>query len=440
MDDDLRRWVEDALDRPVTSADRWLTGGSRELWFAELGGSGGTTSVVVRSGSGGALSGTEFDLTREATAYRALGDTPVPVPRLLAAAPDGGALVLERLPGTSGLGPGHVDDGDALLAHFMAAIGALHALDPDGLHLPGFARPDDATEAALVEVRTWGALAGEHGRFDPILAYALAWLAHHPPGPDRATCLVQGDTGPGNFVHDGSAVTGLVDWELCHLGDPMDDVAWIDMRAPSSGPFADVGRRDRLYEAASGIAIDPAAVRYHAVMVQLRCAVITALAATHGSALGRAAYMAPHHRFRRQLAADLADASGHPITTLPTPEPEPSPLHDGAVEALRDEVMPALARPHERLRAREAVLVLEHERARGQLGPTIDAAWADDARATLGRMPRDDELVALAVDAGRHGDPDVLDLLARRAQRDLWLWDTPSAGGPTVVRPPARAR
>ena len=46
----------------------------------------------------------------------------------------------------------------------------------------------------------------------------------------RATVLVQGDTGPGNFLADDGVVTGLVDWEFAHVGDPMDDWAWVEMR------------------------------------------------------------------------------------------------------------------------------------------------------------------------------------------------------------------
>jgi hypothetical protein len=38
--------------------------------------------------------------------------------------------------------------------------------------------------------------------------------------------LVHGDSGPGNFLHDGHHLTGVLDWELSDWGDPMDDLAW----------------------------------------------------------------------------------------------------------------------------------------------------------------------------------------------------------------------
>ena len=41
---------------------------------------------------------------------------------------------------------------------------------------------------------------------------------------------MQGDTGPGNFMYQDGKVTAVVDWELAHLGDPMDDIAWLSLR------------------------------------------------------------------------------------------------------------------------------------------------------------------------------------------------------------------
>jgi hypothetical protein len=92
---------------------------------------------------------------------------------------------------------------------------------------------------------------------------ALSWLRRHiPPDGDWPVVLVQGDTGPGNFMYDGARVTAIVDWELAHIGDPMDDIAWLSWRATQQG-WPDFPARLREYEAASGIEVDPARVRYY---------------------------------------------------------------------------------------------------------------------------------------------------------------------------------
>jgi len=85
--------------------------------------------------------------------------------------------------------------------------------------------------------------------------------------------LVQGDTGPGNFMYADGRVVAVVDWELAHLGDPMDDIAWLALRATQE-PFTDFPARLREYEALSGYAIDEARVRYYQVMAEAKLQVM----------------------------------------------------------------------------------------------------------------------------------------------------------------------
>ena len=81
--------------------------------------------------------------------------------------------------------------------------------------------------------------------------------------------LVQGDTGPGKFTYRSVRVVAVVDWELAHLGDPMDDIAWLSLRATQE-PFTDFPTRLREYEELSGNPIDEARVRYYQVMAEKR--------------------------------------------------------------------------------------------------------------------------------------------------------------------------
>ena len=60
----------------------------------------------------------------------------------------------------------------------------------------------------------------------PLLEEAAAWLHRHAPVCAHVG-IVHGDPGPGNFVHDGSKVTAFTDWEFTHLGDPMEDWAYL---------------------------------------------------------------------------------------------------------------------------------------------------------------------------------------------------------------------
>jgi hypothetical protein len=116
--------------------------------------------------------------------------------------------------------------------------------------------------------------------------------------------LVQGDTGPGNFMYAGGRVVAVVDWELAHLGDPMDDIAWLTLRATQE-PFPDLPARVGEYEALSGHAIDEPRVRYYQVMAEAKLQV---MAHRSGGALrlgrgGRAATSATASSTARCTAA-----------------------------------------------------------------------------------------------------------------------------------------
>src|SRR5262249_21265922 len=100
------------------------------------------------------------------------------------------------------------------------------------------------------------------------------WLREHVPDTgDAPPRLVQGDTGPGNLLHDGSRVTALLDFELAHLGDPMEDIAWVGTRNAQE-PIPDMSRFLTKYDGASGITPDAARLRYHSLLAELRIAVL----------------------------------------------------------------------------------------------------------------------------------------------------------------------
>lgn len=56
---------------------------------------------------------------------------------------------------------------------------------------------------------------------------ALRWLRDHDPGPAAETTLVHGDFRNGNLIIGADGVRAVLDWELAHLGDPMEDLGWV---------------------------------------------------------------------------------------------------------------------------------------------------------------------------------------------------------------------
>jgi hypothetical protein len=117
-------------------------------------------------------------------------------------------------------------------------------------------------------------------------------LRSNVPDYDGRPVLVQGDTGPGNFMFDGDHISAIVDWELAHVGDPMDDLAWVSLRAVQE-PFPDLEERFAEYERLSGNAVDVDRIRYYRILAEAKIMVMS-------------------HRGDASPASDDAEAAGDP--------------------------------------------------------------------------------------------------------------------------------
>jgi aminoglycoside phosphotransferase (APT) family kinase protein len=165
----------------------------------------------------------------------------------------------------------------AQLAQILARI---HRIDPKVHGLDFLAEPGE--NAALTEVRryedSFRKLALEP---HPAFELAFRWLLGRAPKTPRKT-LVHGDYRIGNVIFGPEGVRSILDWELAHIGDPMEDLGWMCVRAWRFGndakPVGGLGTREDFfaaYEKASGITVDPEAVRFWEVFGNLRWGIIT---------------------------------------------------------------------------------------------------------------------------------------------------------------------
>ena len=85
----------------------------------------------------------------------------------------------------------------------------------------------------------------------PVFELALRWLADHDPGPSKEVTLVHGDFRHGNLIIGPDGVRAVLDWELAHLGDPMEDLGWICVNSWRFGeidkPVGGFGSREELF-------------------------------------------------------------------------------------------------------------------------------------------------------------------------------------------------
>jgi len=101
----------------------------------------------------------------------------------------------------------------------------------------------------------------------PALEFGLRWAAENAPKSPRHT-VVHGDFRHGNFIVGPEGIRILLDWEVAHSGDPMEDLAWVCVKTWRFGgpkPVGGFGTREELFEAyerASGHRVDPKHVRW----------------------------------------------------------------------------------------------------------------------------------------------------------------------------------
>ena len=282
---ELRDWVEKETGGHVARADPIGAGASRGMLALDIERHGAALlELVLRHDTGdGPLSGTELDLAREAVVYRALRDTEVRIPRLLAVHPAGRALLIERVAGSDAFAA-LSDEGQrqALVTDYMAALADLHRLDTTKLELPGFARPADGPDHARAELALWRRVYAQRvPDGDALCAFAFRWLDENAPAAADRTSLCHGDAGPGNFLFADRRVTALLDWEFAHLGDPLDDLAWVTVRAQLLGGFGDQTAAFATWSRRARLPIVAERIEYYRALVLLRMAVSCRVGLAH---------------------------------------------------------------------------------------------------------------------------------------------------------------
>ena len=205
----------------------------------------GDARVVLRRPPRPPLPPSAHDVLREARLLRALEDTAVRVPRVLAVGDDEAVLgvpfyVMEEVRGSvlaSSIPPAldtpverrHAAD------QLVDGLVEIHSVDWRACGLEGYGKPTGYLERQL---RRFGGL-WEHNRTRelPVLDRLTAWLGDHKPESGEAT-IVHGDYRLGNTMFapgEPARLAAIFDWELATIGDPLADVGYLTATYPEPG-------------------------------------------------------------------------------------------------------------------------------------------------------------------------------------------------------------
>ncbi|HXN84432.1 MAG TPA: phosphotransferase family protein [Candidatus Binataceae bacterium] len=279
-------------DVTIENLHKMPGGASREIWSFDctMTNARGTEkrSLVLRRDPGAQR--IESNRLHEFLVLRAAFEEGVPVPEVFWVSEDPAVLdasffIMQRVEGETIARRLLRDDEYANARRIMPAqlaqiAARIHTINPvkhklDFLREPG-------PNSALTEVKKYE----ENFRklaLQPYPAFELTfrWLYERiPKTPQKA--LVHGDYRIGNIIFGPDGVRSILDWELAHLGDPMEDLGWMCVRAWRFGadenPVGGLGQREDFwaaYERASGISVDPAAARWWEVFGVLKWGIIT---------------------------------------------------------------------------------------------------------------------------------------------------------------------
>ncbi len=353
----IRSRLAEILGEPAGGEVRRLSGGaSRETYLYER---SGRRRLILQCEHAGKPTGEPPGQAALLDAASAVG---VPVASVVAHGRDDAVLgaawtLVEAVAGTSDPAEILASASPAgLLEDIAAALAAVHRMPAD----PALAPP---AEEPLAQLR---ALHDHLGEPHPV--FELAFRTLGPDRPPERTTLVHGDFRIGNLMVDRDRVTGVLDWELTHIGDPVEDLGWLCVAAwrfsRADLPAGGLGTREQLLDAYArhaGVAPSIEELRRWELTGTLRWGVICVMQAfTHIAGARRSVEHAVIGRRACEVEWDLLElldpGGGAPSDdaspeTAPDPPPRAPGLHDrpSAVElidaargALGDQVLPLL--------------------------------------------------------------------------------------------------
>ena len=264
-------------------------GASRETYRFDANINGQTRGLILRRDPEFSLIDT--DRRVEYLAYESFHPLGIPTPEPIALEEKGGALerpffLMSRVDGGHASSPfapkPYAPNDEKVGRQFFSILGRIAAADPATLPISK-ASPMPALDACWAkELEYWESeLDRDELHPQPIARAAIRRLRRKPPPPAQKLSVVHGDYRSGNFlVNDAGEILAILDWEMAHIGDPLEDLGWaIDPlwchfeteRVSGMLPRAEALK---IWEEASGLKADPEGLAWWELFNSLKGLVI----------------------------------------------------------------------------------------------------------------------------------------------------------------------
>ena len=273
------------LATQVVGLSRISGGASRETYRFDATTAGERRGYILRRDPPGSL--IETDRRVEFLAIRSFTGKGVAAPEALVLEEAGAELerpffIMSRVEGGvagGGLGAEPFEEhGPAIGEQFFTFMGRIAREPVGGLPISEAAPAPEPGECWRRELDYWtGVIDADEQHPQPIVRAAIRRLRRSPPPPPSKIAVVHGDYRSGNFLHDGHGkILAVLDWEMAHLGDPLEDLGWaMDPLWSMAGSDKISGMVTReqglaIWRRASGLEIDPRAMAWWTLFASVK--------------------------------------------------------------------------------------------------------------------------------------------------------------------------
>jgi aminoglycoside phosphotransferase (APT) family kinase protein len=300
-----KAWDEPGIE--VTGARKIIGGASRHTWSVDAAwndshGTPQSRELIFRLDPPASL--LESNRGTEYAMYRALYGSPgipLPEPLLIEDGEDAFGMpffVMERLGGVAWpqelLTPAFEGRREPLVRQMFHVLGSISAVDYETVGLQDVLAVPARDNTWEPELERWERTLHDHDLGPmPITAAVIRELRRHPPPPVARPRIVHGDFRVGNVLLSPQGVVGVLDWEMTHLGDPHEDIAWSMARNWRSGATPEMiggalhpAEAIAEWETTSGMRADPESLRWWQLFTHVKANAIWATAA-HEFSTGR---------------------------------------------------------------------------------------------------------------------------------------------------------
>jgi aminoglycoside phosphotransferase (APT) family kinase protein len=268
--------AEDAIE--VSNIQSLVGVNSKDIFFFDICKSRGLDgSYVMRREP--AYNVTQATLVSEYELLLHLARAGIPVPRALIGEGDitqfgGGFIITEKLPGAPRTASKLGANGREILRNIARISAQIHGVDIPR-HLPQCADAQLSTrDRMLAKVDAmYGRWVNERSEDSVIIESAYQWLRTNVERLDDLAVLTHGDYNLRNILLDGDRISAILDWELCSVSHPAEDLSYMRPSLESVIPWDEYLA---VYRAHSAYEVTDEAVAYFDVWCQFWRLVISA--------------------------------------------------------------------------------------------------------------------------------------------------------------------